>query len=74
MSKAETRALTDSEQEFADAMLRFSQAVDELRQAGAKVKSEGGDTQYAVLTTVEDESEKQMLAAQWPMLQMAFGL
>jgi len=74
MSKQETRPLTVSEQEFADAMVRFSQAVDDLRTCGAKVKSEGGDTQYAVLTTVEDPTERDLLASQWPMLQLAFGL
>jgi hypothetical protein len=74
MSKQQNRPLTASEQAFADAMVTFSEAVERCRAAGEKVKAEGGDGQYAVLTTVDDPSEKQMLANSWPMVSMMFGL
>jgi hypothetical protein len=73
-SREQARALTEAEQAFADAVIAFGATMDELRRLAAEVSNEGGDPEYAVLSTIPRHEDQQLFRANWPMLRLVFGL
>lgn len=70
----ETRPLTEQETAFAEAMQRFGECMEDLKAKAAAVKESGGDARYATVSTIEDEEERRIAEANWPMISMVFGL
>lgn len=68
----ETRDLTEAEQKFASAIVQFSELVQELRQLAGEVKAGGGDLQAIVLSTIDNENDRAVARANWPMLSLLF--
>lgn len=69
-----SRELSEEERAFAEAALAFGDSIEALRNSAMSCRISGGDPQYALLASVDDDDEREVIRANWPMLSLLLGV
>ena len=74
MAAKTPRVLSETEQAFAETLIRFGDTLDELVRLGKQVRAEGGDARAAAMQSVRSDDERRLLESNWPMFSVMLGI